>query len=223
MSWAALLQPPLSTPLLEAHDLACVRGDRRLFRRLEFTLQPGRWLRVRGANGSGKTSLLRLLAGLSPPDRGQVLWRGQPVLREREAYARELLYLGHLPALKGELSPLQNLCVAARLAGVGADDGAAVQALADGGLERQMHLPCKLLSAGQQRRAALARLALARPQTLWLLDEPFNALDAQAVAQLCGVIDGHVQRGGMVVLTTHQEVPLPDARGAQLQVDAWAA
>lgn len=205
--------------MLQARDLACLRGDRRLFRHLEFTLLPGQWLRVQGSNGTGKTSLLRLLAGLSLPAAGEVLWRGQPIQRQREAYARELLYLGHLAALKDDLSPLHNLQSSARLAGREALAAEVEAALSLYGLARQLHLPCRVLSAGQRRRAALARLALAREQTLWILDEPFNALDVQAVAHLCGVIEAHLAQGGMVVLTTHQDVPLP--AGQALQVDRW--
>jgi heme exporter protein A len=209
--------------MLAVRDLACLRGDRRLFRRLALELAPGQWLRVLGSNGTGKTSLLRLLAGLGIPDAGEVLWRGQGIRQHREIYARELLYLGHLPALKDDLTPVQNLQFACALAGQPASAAAVAEALGQFGLARQSGLPCRVLSAGQRRRAALARLALAQAQTLWVLDEPFTALDVQAVAMLCQVIEGHLARGGMAVLTSHQEVPLNPALGTQLQVDAWAA
>jgi heme exporter protein A len=133
--------------MLAVRDLACLRGDRRLFRRLAFSLAPGQWLRVLGSNGTGKTSLLRLLAGLGLPDAGEVLWRGQGIGQQREAYARELLYLGHLPALKDDLTPAQNLQFACALAGQAAAPQAIADALGHFGLARQTNLPCRVLSA----------------------------------------------------------------------------
>ncbi len=208
--------------MLEAHDLACIRGERRLFRKLSFNTTAGQLLHVQGANGSGKTSLLRLLAGLALPSAGEVRWRGQPVRREREAFARELLYLGHLPALKDELSARDNLAWQQRLAGNQQDASALEQALAQMGLAREIDLPVRRLSAGQRRRAALARLHLAAAAPLWILDEPFTALDAAAVQTLSGVIAQHVATGGCVVLTTHLVVDIAAANQASLRVDEWA-
>ena len=212
--------------MLEAHDLACIRGERRLFRRLSFQAAAGQLLHVQGANGSGKTSLLRLLAGLALPSAGEVRWRGQPVRREREAFARELLYLGHLPALKDELSARDNLAWQQRLAGNRQSAAALArsleQALAQMGLAREIDLPVRRLSAGQRRRAALARLQLAAAAPLWILDEPFTALDAAAVQTLSGVIAQHVATGGCVVLTTHLVVDIAAANLASLRVDEWA-
>ncbi len=208
--------------MLEAHDLACIRGERRLFRKLSFNTTAGQLLHVHGANGSGKTSLLRLLAGLALPSAGEVRWRGQPVRREREAFARELLYLGHLPALKDELSARDNLAWQQRLAGNQQDASGLEQALAQMGLAREIDLPVRRLSAGQRRRAALARLQLAGAAKLWILDEPFTALDAAAVHTLSGVIAQHVQTGGCVVLTTHLVVDIAAANQASLRVDEWA-
>lgn len=197
--------------MLQAFDLACVRGDRRLFRGLSFEAGAGVLLRVLGANGSGKTSLLRLLAGLGLPAAGDVLWQGQPVRRQREAYAQALLYLGHLVGLKDELTPAENLAVEAGLAGwPDSSAGRIAEALAFWGLQRQAGLPLRVLSAGQRRRAALARLQLSSAP-LWVLDEPFTALDVQAVGQLVDVLEQHLVRGGIAVLTSHQEVPLSGA------------
>jgi heme exporter protein A len=196
-------------PGLELRDLACVRGRRNLFRDLNVRLGPGQLLRVSGANGAGKTSLLRMLCGLLAPDRGQVLWQGEDVQRSREAFHQQLIYLGHAAALKDDLTPLENLQVAARLGGTAPDDAAARQTLADAGLRGREHVPSRTLSQGQRRRAALARLPLGQAQ-LWVLDEPFNALDTVATAWLLGLIEAHLHRGGLVVLTSHQPVGLSD-------------
>jgi len=201
--------PPPASAALELRGLACVRGRRTLFRDLSLSLRPGQLLRVSGANGAGKTSLLRMLCGLLAPAQGQVLWHGRSVHREREAFLQQLVYLGHAAALKDELSALENLRTATRLGGVPADEAAARQALADAGLRGREHVPARILSQGQRRRAALARLPLARAR-LWVLDEPFNALDSAATAWLLGLIEAQLGRGGMVVLTSHQPVGLSE-------------
>ena len=197
--------------MLSTHDLACLRGDRRLFRDLSISLQPGRLLRVEGANGSGKTSLLRLLAGLALPAAGEVRWQGRPIRRQREAYAQALVYLGHLGGLKDELTPLENLRIEAELCGLPAPAAALSAALEHWGLARQAKLPLRVLSAGQKRRAALARLNLAAAP-LWILDEPFNALDVDAVAALGRQIEAHLARGGLAVVTSHMALPVAPAQ-----------
>jgi heme exporter protein A len=198
--------------MLQTHDLACVRGDRRLFRGLNLSLDSGQLLRVEGANGSGKTSLLRLLAGLGLPAAGEVRWQGRPIRRQREAYAQALLYLGHLGGLKDELTPVENLQIEAGLSGLGRVDDAAIgDALAQWGLVRQARLPLRVLSAGQKRRAALARLSLSTAR-LWILDEPFNALDVDAVALLGRRLDAHVAGGGLAVVTSHMPLPVAPAQ-----------
>ena len=198
--------------MLETLDLACLRGDRRLFRGLNLAVAPGQLLRVEGANGAGKTSLLRLLAGLALPAAGAVHWAGQPIQRQREAYAQALLYLGHLGGLKDELTAAENLQIEADLSGMPGVDGARIAAALDGwGLARQARLPLRVLSAGQRRRAALARLQLSTA-TLWILDEPFNALDVDAVAQLGRQIEAHLAAGGMAVVTSHMDLPIAPAQ-----------
>jgi heme exporter protein A len=194
---------------LELRDLGCVRGRRSLFRGLDLRLEPGQLLRVTGANGSGKTSLLRMLCGLLAPAQGEVLWHGRSVRRDREAFLQQLVYLGHAAALKDDLSALENLQVAVRLGGRTADAAALRQALADAGLRGREHLPARVLSQGQRRRAALARLPLGGAR-LWVLDEPFNALDTAATGWLLGLIEGQLRGGGLVVLTSHQPVALGD-------------
>jgi heme exporter protein A len=199
--------PPTAEPTLELRDLSCVRGQRWLFRGLDATLSAGQLLRVTGANGAGKTSLLRMMCGLLAPAQGQVLWQGQALRQVRDTFHQQLIYLGHAAALKDELTPLENLQVAARLGGHATDEAAARQALADAGLSGREQVPTRTLSQGQRRRAALARLPLGTT-LLWVLDEPFNALDSAATAWLLGLIEGQLQRGGLVVLTSHQPVAL---------------
>lgn len=204
--------------MLEALDLACLRGDRRLFRGLHLCVQPGQLLRVEGANGAGKTSLLRLLAGLGLPAAGEVRWCGTAIRRQRDTYAQALLYLGHLTGLKDELTPTENLAIEAGLAGTAAvDESQIVQALAGWGLARQARLPLRVLSAGQRRRAALARLTLSRA-ALWILDEPFNALDVDAVAFLGRQIEAHVEAGGLAVVTSHMPLPIAPERVMSLRI-----
>ena len=196
-------------------DLACTRGNRQLFSGLSLDVQPGQLLRVRGANGAGKTSLLRMLCGLLLPTSGQVLWCGQPLATQREKFDQDLLYLGHAAALKDELSPLENLLDACALSGRRPDAAAAHAALQGAGLRGHERIPARRLSQGQKRRSALARLALSQAAPLWVLDEPFNALDTVATAWLTGLIEAHLRGEGIVVLTSHQDVVL---NAAQQQV-----
>ncbi|HLS87680.1 MAG TPA: cytochrome c biogenesis heme-transporting ATPase CcmA [Burkholderiales bacterium] len=188
---------------LEAAGLACVRGRRTLFRDLSFALAPGELVRIAGDNGSGKTSLLRILCGLLAPAAGEVRWNGEPIGELGEAYAAELLYLGHAPALKDDLTAAENLRFARRIAGDDADQQAVREALAELGLP-DPDMPVKKLSQGQRRRVALARLALPRPPVLWLLDEPFAALDPGAARRVEALIQAHLGAGGAVAYTTHQ-------------------
>lgn len=191
---------------LELQDLHGVRGGRRLFKALALRVPPGRLLWVQGANGAGKTSLLRMICGLLMPTQGQVLWQGQPVAALREEFGRQLVYLGHAAALKGELSAAENLHAAAVLGGVAFDASDITDALGRAGLRGREHLPARVLSQGQRRRAALARLELSAGLPLWVLDEPFTALDTAATAWLVALACDHVERGGIVVLTSHHSV-----------------
>jgi heme exporter protein A len=196
--------------MLEAQDLACRRGERAIFAGLSFRLAPGEALLLLGANGSGKSSLLRLLAGLLAPAEGQLLWDGTDALADRAAHATRLRYLAHQEALKPSLTATENLDFFARLWG-----GTPAAALARLDLSPLADLPVRLLSAGQRRRLALARLALA-PVPLWLLDEPTLGLDASAVGRLGGLLASHRAAGGMVLAATHLPLPLPGARELQL-------
>jgi heme exporter protein A len=189
--------------MLEVSNLACTRGDHRLFSGLNFTLNPGQIMQIQGANGSGKTSLLRTLCGFITPDEGDIAWRGESIRELDEDYYAELLYLGHLNAIKDELNALENLHVAAGLSGIELDENEAMIALRRMGLRGREMLPSKVLSQGQRRRVALARL-LVSDAKLWILDEPLTALDVGAVALVQELIAEHLAQQGMVIFTTHQ-------------------
>jgi len=206
---------------LQALDLCCVRGERRLFKGLAFSLEAGQALRVRGANGSGKTSLLRALAGLAQAESGEVRWRGRGIAACRDEYYSQMIYLGHAPAVKDELLAWENLVYAARLQGRIMARADAEQSLKALGLGRAAQLPARSLSQGQRKRLSLARLHGAEGEAapLWILDEPFNALDQDAVAVLCAALDRHFARGGMLVYTTHQDLPLNPAQALELNLD----
>jgi heme exporter protein A len=201
--------------MLEASELECERGGRSLFRGLSFSLRGAEALRVAGPNGSGKTSLVRILAGLLAPTQGQVLWKGEAVARLREDYSKDLVYLGHAAAVKDDLTPLENLAIACRLAGEAQSPGRMDDALHRFGLSG-FDLPVKRLSQGQRRRAALARLALSERKPLWILDEPFSALDAEGVSTLSAFMAEHASRGGALVFTTHEDAPFAATRVIEL-------
>jgi heme exporter protein A len=200
---------------LQAFELVCTRGDRQLFNNVNFEIHPGEALRVAGTNGSGKTSLLRMLCGLASPAAGEVRWSGRNIRSVREEFASQLLYLGHAHGVKDDLTAWENVMVAATLSGSRVTRADAYQALDQLGLGRAADLPTRALSQGQRKRVALARLPLGKEAPLWILDEPFTALDHKAVTELCGTLDHHLAHGGMVVYTTHQEIELK-ARRAQL-------
>jgi heme exporter protein A len=196
--------------VLEASDLELERGGRRLFRGLTLALAKGELLRVAGANGSGKTTLLKILCGLLSPQAGEVRWQGAPIRLLREDYSRQLVYLGHAPAVKDELTAAENLAIACTLAGLPAAPQAVRQALDAYGLPSS-EVPVRRLSQGQRRRAALARLLLSEAVPLWLLDEPFTALDAAAARFTGELIAQHVARGGAAIYTTHQDAAISAA------------
>ena len=201
--------------MLRAQGLSCQRGERTLFTGLDLHLEAGEWLHIRGENGIGKTSLLRILAGLSQPVEGDIFWANQSVLRDSEEYRQNLLFLGHRDAVKEDLSAYENLQFSAALDNVELGEDEALVALYRFGLKGREELPVRCLSAGQKRRVLLARL-VTRKAKLWILDEPFNALDVKAVEMLSGLIAEHVSTGGMVIMTSHQTIPLPNGKVLQL-------
>jgi len=206
--------------MLEAIDLECVRGDRTLFRGLSFTLRGGEMLRIVGANGTGKTSLLRMVCGLLRPAAGQILWNGMRIGELDEEYHADLAYVGHLNAIKDELNAVENVLIAGRLAGLSLTSEGVTGALSEFGLGGYEHLPCKLLSQGQKRRVALTRLRLSAPRSLWVLDEPFTALDVAGVDLTRSMIEEHLAGGSIALLTTHQEVDVAGASTRKIRLDS---
>jgi len=202
---------PTSPPVhegLEIRNLSCSREDRTLFSGLNFHLTSGHAIQIEGPNGSGKTTLLRMLCGLRLPDEGGIYWNGGDINEERAAFLSNLNYIGHAHGVKGELTPLENLRVsqamAARNNSLSLDD-----ALEKVGLFGFEDVPSRTLSAGQRRRVALARL-LINPVPLWILDEPFTAIDIQGQKQIESMITEHVLGGGMAVLTSHHPLDLSE-------------
>jgi heme exporter protein A len=195
--------------MLETVDLECQRGDRQLFAGLALRVEPGACLYVAGENGSGKTSLLRILCGLMAPTAGTVKWNGEDIRRSRETYWEQLAYVGHLNGVKDDLTAAENVQVSAAIAGWPADAATVRDALRAFGLAGFEDRPARTLSQGQRRRIALARLRCASATRLWILDEPFTALDIRGVGALSELIGAHLAQRGSVVLTTHQEVNLP--------------
>ena len=193
--------------MLTVSQITCVRGHRPLFAPANFTLSPGQALHLLGDNGVGKTSLLRIVCGLSPAHSGQVSWGDQPITEVKPAFHRALFYLGHGLSLKEELTATENLVADAAVAGRVLSPAQALEALAHMGLKGREHLPLRVMSQGQKRRVALARLLVSQA-TLWVLDEPFVALDTRAVDHLRGILGAHVDAGGMVLFTSHQAVSL---------------
>ena len=206
--------------MLEVGNLACTRGERTLFRDVSFKLEAHGLLHVAGTNGSGKTTLLRMVCGLGAPDAGEVRWHGVTIATLRESYWRELVYMGHANALKDDLSATENLLVAATLAGCVTNRESARQSLASFGLAACADLPVRALSQGQKRRSALARLGLSEKQPLWILDEPFSALDVAAVSHLEKLILAHVTGGGSVIFTTHQSASISASITQRVDLDA---
>lgn len=201
--------------MLSVSGLSCVRGERRLFAGLDFQVDAGEWLHVQGENGAGKTTLMRALVGLAHPAEGEIRWRGRPVAECGEDFRREMLYLGHHGAVKEELTPLENLRLAAALDGAELSEREALATLIRFGLKGREELPVRYLSAGQKRRVLLSRL-VTRKATLWVLDEPFTALDVKAVDMLSAVIGEHLAAGGLAILTSHQAMPIPGGKALKL-------
>lgn len=202
---------------LQTHQLACLRGERQLFNNVNIDVSAGNVLRIVGSNGTGKTSMLRILCGLSMPSDGEVRWNGQNIRSNREEFNQQLTYLGHAAAIKDDLLAWENVAIAATLSGQSISEDEACEALDQMGLEQAVDLPARVLSQGQRRRVALARLKFCMHTSLWILDEPFVALDKAAVIQLQTTMNSHLKNGGMIIFTTHQEIELSD--GCQKTVD----
>ena len=206
--------------MLSVSQLSCRRGSKTLFADVSFSLAPGQALHLEGDNGVGKTSLLRIVCGLSAAESGHVRWGEQTIQQDPAAFHAALFYLGHALSLKEELTALENLMADAAVAGRSLSETQALVALARMGLRGREHLPLRVMSQGQKRRTALARL-WASQAPLWVLDEPFVALDAQAVDGLRTLLAEHVAQGGMVLFTSHQPVALACADGREVAVHSY--
>lgn len=204
--------------MLNVNNLQCIRGERELFSDLSFSLKNHQLMRIEGQNGSGKTTLLRTLCGLYLPEQGEILWQQISIKKQLDDFHRDLFYLGHQNAIKSDMTVIENLRFNCRLAGQNPDEKNLLQALDTIGLYAFEDFPVGQLSQGQKRRVALARL-LITTSPLWILDEPFVALDAAAVELLQGIIAKHIEKGGMAILTTHQEVPLTSGELVRINLD----
>lgn len=210
-----------SLPTLSFSELGCNRGERQLFHGIDCVLNAGHWLHVTGANGAGKTSLLRMVCGLAPIESGEICWNGTPIHAQRDAYRQDLCYLGHLNALQESMTVSENLTFAAALGGFAHGRVQTQEVLAGfglGGRGRGDQL-VRHLSQGQKRRVALSRLALS-PARLWVLDEPFVAMDDAGVRMLADLIAAHLAQGGLAVLTSHQQVPIGSVPAQLLELRA---
>ncbi|GAA4891092.1 cytochrome c biogenesis heme-transporting ATPase CcmA [Ferrimonas pelagia] len=202
-------------PLLQAQALTCIREERILFDELSFDVGPGDILQIEGPNGAGKTSLLRILAGLSRPYSGRVCFNDRAIEDVRDEYHEALLYLGHLPGVKSELSAEENLDFNLKITGF--NDAPIEQILAKVNLAGFEDHPAGHLSAGQHRRIALARLWHTDAK-IWIVDEPLTAIDKKGVAELEQLFLDHADRGGCVILTTHQDLQLVGDRLKKLRL-----
>jgi heme exporter protein A len=196
-----------TAPTLSFYKLGCSKGGRKLFKDLDCTLEAGRWLYITGANGVGKTSLLRMVCGLAPIESGEIKWNGEPIRSQRETYQQDLCYLGHLNALQESMTVRENLLFMTALGGCFPDANQLEGILARLGVGGRSQQLVRHLSQGQKRRVALARLALS-PARLWILDEPFVAMDEGGIKMLADLIAAHLIKGGLAVLTSHQQVPI---------------
>ncbi len=205
--------------MFEVINLACVRGERRLFRGLNFSVRPGELVEIRGANGSGKTSLLRILCGLAQPAEGEVRWEGKNIRSLGEEYFGSIAYVAHQNGVKDELTPIENLRIAGGVAGHSQNQRQAQEILSRIGLRKEIHLPARFLSAGQRRRVALARL-LATTARLWILDEVLTSLDNWAIELSCQFIGEHLSNGGMAIIATHHDLNVSAAATQRLEINS---
>lgn len=197
--------PSFPTHQLRAEQLESIRGDRVLFSNLNVSVCSGEVLRIEGENGAGKTTLLRILTGIGFASEGSVFWNDKTLSEERESFHANLHYLGHQASIKMALTPLENLAFFQTLNHQQTDEKAIMKALQQFGLSAQIDLPCAALSAGQKRRVALCRLLLVS-KPLWILDEPFTALDSKSIDFLEARMHEHQQNNGLLILTTHQDI-----------------
>ena len=203
--------------MLKVEKLTCVRGTRRLFKDLRFSVEPGELIELRGPNGSGKTSLLRILCGLATPAAGQVLWNGQDTRKLGEEYRESVAYLAHQNAVKDELTAIENLRISSAVCGYALEKKEAQEILKRVGLTQQQNLPARVLSAGQRRRLAMTRLLTSKAR-LWILDEVLTSLDDAAMNLSREFISGHLKHDGIAIVATHLDLNLLAPRFQRLQL-----
>ena len=203
--------------MLEVINLTCVRGTRRLFKELSFSAESGELVELRGPNGSGKTSLLRILCGLAMPAAGEVRWNGTGIRSLGEEYFGAVAYLGHQNAVKDELTAIENLRISSAVCGYALDKREAQEILKRVGLTQQQNLPARVLSAGQRRRLAITRLLTSKAR-LWILDEVLTSLDDAAMNLSREFISDHLRKDGTAIVATHQDLNLAAPRSKRLQL-----
>ncbi|HXI75242.1 MAG TPA: cytochrome c biogenesis heme-transporting ATPase CcmA [Pyrinomonadaceae bacterium] len=203
--------------MLEVINLTCVRGTRRLFKELSFSAENGELVELRGPNGSGKTSLLRILCGLAMPAAGEVRWNGSGIRSLGEEYFGAVAYLGHQNAVKDELTAIENLRISSAVCGYALDKREAEEILKRVGLTQQQNLPARVLSAGQRRRLAMTRLLTSKAR-LWILDEVLTSLDDAAMNLSREFISAHLKQDGIAIVATHQDLNLAAPRFQRLQL-----
>lgn len=208
-----------TTPSLSFSKLGCTKGGRQLFKNVNCELAAGQWLYVTGANGVGKTSLLRMVCGLATVEEGSILWNDTPIEKQSEAYRQDLCYLGHLNALQESMTVDENLSFTAALGGLAPSTPQRHAVLARFGLRGRSQQLVRHLSQGQKRRVALSRLALSQAR-LWVLDEPYVAMDEGGIQMLADLIADHLTHGGLAVLTSHQRVPIGNKPAQLLELKA---
>jgi heme exporter protein A len=205
--------------MFEVINLGCVRGERRLFRGLNFSCRPGELIEIRGANGSGKTSLLRILCGLAQPAEGEVHWQGNNIRSLGEEYFGSVAYVAHQNGVKDELTAIENLRIASGVSSSRLGEQEAREILARIGLHEESYLPSRLLSAGQRRRVALARLLVTQAE-LWILDEVLTSLDTAAMDFSARFIGEHLAGGGIAIIATHQDLNISATATQRLEIDS---
>tara|TARA_Y100001936_G_scaffold245736_1_gene288282 strand:+ start:9173 stop:9787 length:615 start_codon:yes stop_codon:yes gene_type:complete len=204
--------------MLKVTNLECIRGEISLFKDVNFSVEPGELLQVNGPNGSGKTSLLRMLCGLTAPASGEIFWFNNNIRSLGENYYNSIIYLGHLNGIKDNLNALENLQILSGLVGNRIEENKAYSILQKMGLNGREMIPIKSLSQGQRRRVTLARLLVSNT-VLWILDEPLVALDASAVLLIKDILERHLKKGGMIVMTTHQDINISAIKIKRLQLN----
>ena len=204
--------------MLQVKNLSCKRGSKTLWEGLSFNLKAGQYLRVNGANGAGKSTLLRVVCGLTRPESGLIEWNQKNISEQLELFHSQMIYLGHLAPLKGDMNAIENLIFLAQLSGQRKSVQQAREALSYWGLEKLTQLPVRSMSQGQRQRVALSRLLLVNNCPLWILDEAWNSLDKSGIQKLNELIAKHLSQGGMAMLTSHQDIGLTHVSEALVEV-----